>query len=386
MLMVLVLALTPHPLPAEGNNGSLLVRAVLNENDVTLLVDTGAELSVIDTASATRLSLQQMGETNLEMVSNDQVVPLSLVPDIRINDVHFRNLKVAVMDLSAMSAALGSHLDGILGVDVLQHFLVRLDYAGGLVRLDPLGQPIGRPSFRLHVSRNRYFVPLSIRGSSFDFLLDTGTNTSLISHAGWLKIQRQQKMPLLLGGLRSSNSASTFSLTSLDSVAIASHLYKNVPVRVSTGKEDGLLKDPHFDGLLGNDFLERFIVTMDLSHGRMSLLPSPNYRAQLFRFSTIGVQFVRDDPSNILIVAVWTPSPAEDVGLQVGDRILAIDGVTTRNMSLDEIGMKLHGPAGKRVALELQAKDGTREVALVIRDLLQHGPSHAQPSVVGRSR
>ena len=84
------------------------------------------------------------------------------------------------MDLSAMSAALGSHLDGILGVDVLQHFLVRLDYAGGLVRLDPLGQPIGRPSFRLHVSRNRYFVPLSIRGSSFDFLLFTLTNTSLI--------------------------------------------------------------------------------------------------------------------------------------------------------------------------------------------------------------
>ncbi len=378
MLSLAAVALSTPSSPAESHDGSLLTKAVVNGSDFNLSVDTGAQVSVIDSASAARLTLPTIGATNLQMVTNNPSVSLAMVTDMQINKTHLRNLKVAVMDLDPMSAAIGSHLDGILGADLLRNFLVTIDYGRDLVGLNPLERRlVGKFCFKLHVFQGSYFLPLRIGAGDYDFLLDTGTNASLMSRAGWSKAQHRKKIRVCVSGIRSANSASPFFVTALNSLTIASRQYKDVPMRVGSMDEKGLLSNPFFDGLLGNDFLEQFIITLDLLHAQIRLRPDPNYRPRPFRYSTIGIQFIRDASESILIVAVWTPSPAEDAGLRIGDRILAIDDVSTRDMSLDEVGFMLHGPAGKRVVLKVQAQAATRKVSLIMRDLLHQLPSHS---------
>jgi C-terminal processing protease CtpA/Prc len=50
-------------------------------------------------------------------------------------------------------------------------------------------------------------------------------------------------------------------------------------------------------------------------------------------------------------MAVWTPSPAAVAGLQIGDRILEVNGLGCRHMTLDEFSQRIHQPAGTKVDL-----------------------------------
>jgi len=47
-------------------------------------------------------------------------------------------------------------------------------------------------------------------------------------------------------------------------------------------------------------------------------------------------------------------SPAERAGVQVGDQILAVDGVSVAGQALDAVVQRIRGPAGTPVLLRFQ--------------------------------
>jgi carboxyl-terminal processing protease len=68
------------------------------------------------------------------------------------------------------------------------------------------------------------------------------------------------------------------------------------------------------------------------------------------RFEGIGAYVdVRDEQP--LIIEPLDGSPAERAGLRAGDRILTIDGVTVRGITIDALRTRLRGPAGSDVVL-----------------------------------
>jgi len=68
------------------------------------------------------------------------------------------------------------------------------------------------------------------------------------------------------------------------------------------------------------------------------------------KFEGIGAEVaVRD--SQLVIIAPIADSPADEAGIKAGDRILAIDGKTTSEMSLVEAVLLVRGPKGTSVRL-----------------------------------
>ena len=66
------------------------------------------------------------------------------------------------------------------------------------------------------------------------------------------------------------------------------------------------------------------------------------------RYAGVGIQMdVRD--SGITVVATLPGTPAERAGIETGDRIVAIDSVSTVGLTADEALKKLRGPAGSTV-------------------------------------
>ena len=66
----------------------------------------------------------------------------------------------------------------------------------------------------------------------------------------------------------------------------------------------------------------------------------------------IGAEISSKD-GQIVIVAPLEDSPAEAVGLKANDQILAIDGVTTADMTVDQAISKIRGEAGTEVKLTI---------------------------------
>jgi carboxyl-terminal processing protease len=70
-------------------------------------------------------------------------------------------------------------------------------------------------------------------------------------------------------------------------------------------------------------------------------------------FVGIGVQVSQADDGGIEISTVFPNTPAEEAGLRRGDRILAVDGTTTKGETVDTTVTRVRGPEGEDVVLTI---------------------------------
>ncbi|MFL7791732.1 MAG: S41 family peptidase [Anaerolineae bacterium] len=77
-------------------------------------------------------------------------------------------------------------------------------------------------------------------------------------------------------------------------------------------------------------------------------------------YEGIGAYVDMDEDGKLVIVEPFEGSPAEAAGLQAGDRVIAVDGVSIVGMSLYEAIGLVRGPAGSEVTL-LVEREGVAE-------------------------
>ena len=126
-----------------------------------------------------------------------------LVTNVDIQSVHIKNIRMLTNDLAASSGALGVHIDGVLGNDILGKFAVTLDYSAGSVTFGPISAIHHGVPIKLRRIGDRYFANLKSGGVPMTFLLDTGTNFSSLSQGGWSRLNQDKRL-LPAIGVRSS--------------------------------------------------------------------------------------------------------------------------------------------------------------------------------------
>jgi carboxyl-terminal processing protease len=71
--------------------------------------------------------------------------------------------------------------------------------------------------------------------------------------------------------------------------------------------------------------------------------------------SGVGMQLSLDEKTQtIVVVSPIKNSPALDAGIQAGDKIIAIDGTSTKGMSVDQAAEKIRGSVGTQVELRIE--------------------------------
>ncbi|MEL7034333.1 MAG: carboxyl-terminal processing protease CtpB [Cyanobacteria bacterium J06592_8] len=77
--------------------------------------------------------------------------------------------------------------------------------------------------------------------------------------------------------------------------------------------------------------------------------------------SGVGMQLSLDEKTKrVVVVSPIKNSPAKAAGIQAGDQILEIDGISTEGMSVDQAAEKIRGNVGTQVELRIQ-RQGQRE-------------------------
>lgn len=99
-------------------------------------------------------------------------------------------------------------------------------------------------------------------------------------------------------------------------------------------------------------------------------------------FGGVGLELIREDaPPGITVVSPVRDSPAWHAGIAAGDRILAIDGLSTTQMPLDEAFLRLRGRPGTPVLLAVapdagasrpgSAADGLARDVTLVREVVK---------------
>jgi predicted aspartyl protease len=361
---------------AQSHNvdGSFLVEARVDGSPAVLVLDTGAEHSLLDREFAKRLGLHPIADANVQKPYSSGKNEIVRVTDLEIQSIHSSDLNVMTDDLTASSGALEVHIDGALGNDFLRKFTVTLDYSAGSATFDRIS--VSHHGVRINLSKveNRYFVNLSFDGVPLSFLLDTGTNFSALSQNGWARLDQNKTLLPVIDGVRSSGTSATSKLVCIEQVTLGHNSCQNLPVRVQPPVSAGIFSNPAVDGLLGSDFLMQFVVSLDLANNALYLSPDRNFTADRDRFSTIGIQFAKDPAKFFTIMAVWRPTPASEANIKVGDQIVSVNGLNTIEMSQEDLSRQLHGEPGRKIQVTIRSGGAQRTMNLTIRNLVCQSP------------
>jgi predicted aspartyl protease len=361
---------------AQSHNldGTFLLEAKINGYPAILMLDTGAEYSVLDRDFAHRLGLRPVAVANIQKPYSSDKTEIMLVHNLDIQSIHSKDLKVITDDLTASSVALGVHIDGALGNDLLRKFTVTLDYSAGSVRFDRTSIVHHGTPIKLGRIENRYVAHLNFDGVPLMLLLDTGTNFSALSQSRWGKLNQKKTALSLLDGVRTSGTSAVSKLVCVHEMALGGISYQNLPMRVQPPTSVGFLADPDVDGLLGSDFLRQFVVVLDLANDTLYLRPEHNFKADRDRFSTIGIQFAKDATGFFTVMAVWSPSPASEANFEVGDQVLSVNGSSTIGMTQEDLSSQLHGEPGRKIQVGIRSGGNQRTASLAIRNLVCQSP------------
>ena len=125
-----------HRVPFHTVNSMILLDATVNDKPAVLLLDTGADFTLISPQASglSAAKLRALTATKTTGANGDYVK--SRV-DLRLAERHWIDREILVMDLSDASTRIGTRIDGFVGQDLLQEFsAVRIDFKNHVVELE----------------------------------------------------------------------------------------------------------------------------------------------------------------------------------------------------------------------------------------------------------
>jgi len=228
-----------------------------------LIVDTGAEESVLDVDAARKLGVGVRSQETIRGVGGLAQAYRSETCQLSCAGYSLRK-SFLMVDLGAASRKAGRQVDGLLGADFFQGKTVRIDYRNKRLCVNPSSYG-GAGSQTLRISRHygAICVPLTVGDTYLPKVrLDTGCVSALhwsAPGAGTGRAVRgESSIGFASGNQRNSRSEVTLGHMSMGRVSTQYHSRRLFPGE---------------DGLLGNGLLDQFCITIDLRSNRLVLDP-----------------------------------------------------------------------------------------------------------------
>lgn len=239
------------------------------------------------------------------------------IHQLKAGAVHFLDFEALVMDLSAVSDALGMVIHGILGCPLFQESLLIIDFQNRRVsvRTGTLIGPKRENQFRV-TGADRPYIGMTLPTGIHPILVDTGSSSGLSLQKELFDKQHFHEDPVVVsaavgvsGELRAWKAARLAS-----SVKIGTHVIHNPIVRTA-GKRS----------LLGVEILRHFVITYDRKNDLVRLERDQDSPITSKSLRATGVA-LRRKPTGWTIWHIFPHAKDSAQRLKIGDQVTRIAG------------------------------------------------------------
>ncbi len=265
---------SPVEFPFRFSEGllSIQVRAPQGGKPLNFLLDSGANLSVLNAPTAQRLGVKPGKKIKVQGVKATLSGFMSRPFSLEMDTVQLPQ-RYLVIDLHKLSGICDDRVDGLLGADFFRDTAVQIDFAMGKIRLQaPVPSNAAQETIPLKVlSSGTILLSASINHHPGQWLrLDTGCASSLQWFDEKLASGAQiGKQSIGLARLGVFHTLTTFEAGSI--------CFERVPTTLHSKPIF-----PGESGLIGNELLARYeSVTIDMTSGRLILGNSRSHRTGL---------------------------------------------------------------------------------------------------------
>ena len=357
----------------------IVVPVFINSSDtLRFILDTGVSNTMLtNTAGAVGLSFNFAREINLYGLGEGREVKAyhSFGNVIEMPGVIGFNHNVIILkdDFDFLSQGLGTQINGLLGYDVFDSFVVEIDYKSRKLTLyDPsFYRQRKREKFlkrytplAMEIKRRKPFVEAELTGDNnqtikTNLLIDTGA-----SHA--------------ISLFRSSDSRLQIpdhSLYSFIGVGLSGDIYGFIGREKRFSLAGFRFKKPLItypdeeavqitgyekkrSGSVGSDIMKRFTVVFDYHGGEVLLKPNSMFNNE-FKYNLSGMDLTTPIPDFPMyqISKIREGSPAWIAGLEVGDQIVSVNGIEVSEYSLSGLIEIFQSRPGRTLRIDIKRKD-----------------------------
>ncbi len=367
--------------PFEYRARHLWVKVRLADGSLhDFLFDTGASVTVIDSAFAARNGMRTEGFMQAAGAGASGSASFTQLPELSLvgaagDGITVRDLRVGVLSVSPSFAPyFWREVPGVIGYDVISRFVVTIDYDNARMTLeDPAegGYRGKEKPLRMVMNGTVPAISASIDGHEGVFRLDLGSSSTVDLHTPFVRrhgLVARLRHPMQVTGTGFGGEFSS-TLGRLGRMQVGRYEWSDPMVTCAEAVE-GAFASEEFAGNIGNRLLERFLVTLDYERRQVVLEPSARV-AQRDRLTQVGALLAQEADGAIVVRSVLPGSPAMRAGLRTGDRVRSIDGRDIGKWNAGEVEDRFErSPAGTKVSIEVERDGRARRVRVRLMEVL----------------
>jgi len=322
------------------SGGVVILTATVNDypDSLNFILDTGGGGISLDSTTCIELNIPLVpSERTIRGIGGVRNVKFLNNASLKITGLQTDSLNFHVNDYDILSSVYGMKIDGIVGFSFFNRYIVRLDYDSSRMEVYSKGEfrykkggEILRPFLGTIPIQSLKFR--DDRPMTHKFYFDTGAGLCFLLSKDYVTdsaVMRKRKPAPVVTQAEGLGGKMKMELTSVKEVSIGPYKFRRVPTFVF---EDvyNVTSYPFLGGLIGNDLLRRFNVTLNYAKREIHILPNSHYRDPFdYSYTGLGIYYVN---GKIVVEDVAEGSPGDKAGLKSGDVIVGVNNNYTNNI------------------------------------------------------
>ncbi|WP_425392376.1 aspartyl protease family protein [Ekhidna sp.] len=354
--------------------------SVDGSDPLEFIFDTGDGLPVIDLEVAKALGLDL--DHSATKTSAQGTVKGALIDHntIELEGVLLeKDIQLYATSLQHLEMSVGKNIDGIIGFDLLHHYVVKLDYDNGMFELydqssynhDGFGE-----SFEFKLDNYIPHIACEVKLNDGevlegDFFINTGAGTTLDFNTRFAQkndiiTRTGEHFSYPVAGI--SNNETMHYEGRVRKFGFGTFDFSKMPIGISTAKH-GIQNNKKVAGILGNKLLRRFNITFDYSREVIYFLKNSNFN-DAFTVNASGLYLqLNEDMEKVVVKRVYDASPAKVAGIKKDAEILKVNGQSVSEFTLPQL-LKLLEKVNEDVEITVWQMGEEQTFTLDLRQLI----------------
>ena len=373
-------------IPIEVYNNLVVVPVVLNGAlPLKFILDTGVRTSILTQKTFSDiLNLQYTRKYSISGPGGDKLVDAYVTNNVSIDlpGVSGKGHAMLVLaeDYLELRNYLGTDVHGILGYELFSRFIVEIDYQKKLLTLMTPERFRKRAKFQtipmaIQDTKPYIIVPLVLQdGTSIDakLLVDSGASHGLMletSSDPRIKVPELRVSSLLGRGLGGEIFGKVGRIKTLK---MGTNTLQNVIANFPDPNSyiDSLKTGNIFrNGAIGGEVLSRFTVVFNFPKERIFIRKNASFKND-FYYNLSGITIkAKGSALNIFeVTEVREKSASQLGGIQPGDEILSVNGISAKNLDLNSVNGFFNSKPGRKIKLEISRNGEKLKKEFLLQD------------------
>lgn len=321
------------------SGGIIIIKAQLDgyTDSLNFVLDTGSGGISLDSSTVENLKIPTaLSDKTIRGIAGVKRVSFAYNHILKMPGIEVKNLDFHINNYELLTSVYGVRIDGIMGYSFLRRYIVHLDFDKRQMEVHtpgrfkyPRGGQLLRPNFSTLPLLQAYVE--DSKSLLNRFIFDTGAglcfllSRDFVNDSSVFKSKRKF-YPTQAEGLGGKKQ---MEIAVMKSVKIGNYKFKKVPVHIFED-DFNVTNYPILGGLIGNDLLRRFNITLNYPEQTIHIKPNEHF-VDAFDYSYTGLGIYLID-GQIKVIDIIEGSPGDKAGFKTDDIIFSIENNASNNI------------------------------------------------------